>query len=133
MSGQNDLYSVLGVARDSNQAVIQAAYRNLMRRYHPDTNPTAEATARAVEINLAYGVLGQQARREQYDSGRARKTERHARPQPNRPAATSDAIPITPIEPDIVGAGFVQSAIALVLACLMSMLVMYVIELMIDG
>lgn len=34
-----DYYKVLGVARDSTEKDIKAAYRKLARQYHPDVNP----------------------------------------------------------------------------------------------
>ena len=37
--------------------MIRAAYRALMRRYHPDTDRSAEASERARVINAAYAVL----------------------------------------------------------------------------
>lgn len=62
-----DFYQILGVAADSEDVVIQAAYRALMRRYHPDTNNSADAGRRAIEINEAYEVLRDPVRRAQYD------------------------------------------------------------------
>jgi len=62
-----DYYASLGVARTSEDVVIRAAYLALMRRYHPDRNPTAEAAQRVREITNAYGVLGDPVRRRGYD------------------------------------------------------------------
>jgi|SRR5690348_16020153 DnaJ-domain-containing protein 1 len=62
-----DLYSVLGVPRTAGRATIQAAYRTLMRRYHPDAGLEAD-TARAQQINEAYRVLGDPKKRRQYDA-----------------------------------------------------------------
>lgn len=61
MSKQPDFYRVLGVAPYSEDVVIQAAYRALMRRYHPDTNRSPDAQKRATEINEAYAVLSDPA------------------------------------------------------------------------
>jgi DnaJ-class molecular chaperone len=58
-----DHYEVLGVSPDSEDIVIQAAYRALMRRYHPDKNPSADAARKTIEINAAYAVLGDTAAR----------------------------------------------------------------------
>lgn len=65
-----DYYRILGVAPYSEDVVIQAAYRALMLRYHPDTNKTADAGKRATEINEAYAVLGSPARKARYDADR---------------------------------------------------------------
>ena len=53
----DDYYAILGVAPGAQFAVIQAAYRDLMRRFHPDVNASAEADARAKAINEAYACL----------------------------------------------------------------------------
>ena len=63
-----DLYQILGVARDASQAEIKKAYRQLVRQYHPDTNrnnPEAEETFK--KINAAYSVLGDPEKRSRYD------------------------------------------------------------------
>jgi hypothetical protein len=62
-----DYYAVLGVSPTSEDIVIQGAYRALMRRYHPDKNPSEAARKRTVEINAAYAVLGDEAKRAAYD------------------------------------------------------------------
>lgn len=67
----SDYYSILGVTPATEDVVIRAAYRALMRHYHPDTNPDPEAQRRAREITSAFAVLRDPARRAQYDSGRA--------------------------------------------------------------
>lgn len=75
MADRRDYYAVLGVAPGSEDVVIAAAYRALMRRYHPDTNKDAMAQQKAREINEAYAVLGDAAKRAEYDRQRAvRKT-----------------------------------------------------------
>ena len=74
MTRQPDYYRVLGVAADSEDVVIRAAYRALMLKYHPDTFKGDRATAdrKAKEINAAYEVLGDPAQRARYDERRGR-------------------------------------------------------------
>ena len=55
----------------SEHVVIQAAYRALMRRYHPDADPSSEAAQRAQAINAAYAVLGDPEKRVRYDGSLA--------------------------------------------------------------
>jgi len=74
----DDYYAILGVAPGAQFAVIQAAYRDLMRRFHPDVNASAEADARAKAINEAYACLRDQERRAGYDWQR-RARSAHAR------------------------------------------------------
>jgi curved DNA-binding protein len=63
-----DYYQVLGVARDASEADIKKAFRKLARQYHPDTakdKKTAEEKFK--EINEAYEVLSDPAKRKRYD------------------------------------------------------------------
>ena len=53
-------YRTLGVRRDAPITEIRTAYRNLMKKHHPDRAPPgrrAEATRRTAEINAAYDLL----------------------------------------------------------------------------
>lgn len=67
-----DYYRILGVPENASAAEIKKAFRKLAFRYHPDTNPgnLKEAEAKFKEINEAFGVLGDPARRQQYDMAR---------------------------------------------------------------
>ena len=64
-----DYYHILGIPRDSNQTAIKRAFRKLAFKFHPDTNPDniGQAEEKFKEINEAYGVLGDEDRRRQYD------------------------------------------------------------------
>jgi DnaJ-class molecular chaperone len=63
-----DLYEVLGVKRDASEEEIKKAYRKLARQYHPDRNPgDKQAETRFKEVQGAYDILGDKAKREQYD------------------------------------------------------------------
>lgn len=64
-----DYYQVLGVTRDASQDEIKKSFRSLALRHHPDRNPQnqLEAEENFKEINAAYEVLGDPARRQQYD------------------------------------------------------------------
>jgi molecular chaperone DnaJ len=67
MAGR-DLYEVLGVARRATQEEIRQAFRRLARESHPDVRrDDPHATERFKEINEAYHVLSDPARRGQYD------------------------------------------------------------------
>lgn len=63
-----DYYEILGVKRESSDAEIKSAYRKLARKYHPDLNKTKEAEAKFKDINEAYEVLSDKAKRQRYDS-----------------------------------------------------------------
>ena len=64
-----DYYQILGVSRDASSDDIKKAFRQLALRYHPDRNPDDGETAenKFKEINDAYGVLGDDQKRRQYD------------------------------------------------------------------
>jgi curved DNA-binding protein len=63
-----DYYEVLGVPRAASQKDINAAFRKLARKYHPDVNPgDKQAEARFKEITAAHEVLSDAEKRKLYD------------------------------------------------------------------
>lgn len=84
-----DYYATLGVAPSSEDVVIRAAYLALMRRYHPDRNPSADAAARARAITAAYAVLSDWERRAEYDLIRAEGAAAYVPPRRRRPSPTA--------------------------------------------
>ncbi len=63
-----DHYATLGLDRRCTLAQIRAAYRLLAKQHHPDVNPgSADAVARAQELNAAHEILSDPARRRAYD------------------------------------------------------------------
>ncbi|GAA4007871.1 J domain-containing protein [Sphingomonas humi] len=71
-----DYYAILGVEPAADGAAIRIAYRNLMRRYHPDVNKTAEAIDKATAINEAYACLSDPDARAAYDWRRGASEQR---------------------------------------------------------
>ena len=68
---EKDYYAVLGVSDTASAKEITKAYRKLARQYHPDANPgDAKAEERFKEISAAYDVLGDEAKRKEYDEVR---------------------------------------------------------------
>ncbi len=77
MPDNPDAYKVLQVDPDADPEVIQAAYRRLAQKYHPDLAGDAnspegrEAMARMVAINAAWAVLRDPAKRAEFNRERA--------------------------------------------------------------
>jgi curved DNA-binding protein len=67
MTDQPDLYKVLQVDSEADPEVIQAAYRRLAQKFHPDLATGVGAAERMVMINGAWEVLGDPVRRAEYD------------------------------------------------------------------
>jgi molecular chaperone DnaJ len=62
-------YEVLGVAKNASQDEIKKAYRKLARRHHPDANAgDKEAEERFKEVQGAYDLISDPAKRKQYDT-----------------------------------------------------------------
>ena len=65
-----DPYEVLGVSRKASEAEIKKAFRRLAKKYHPDANKNdPKAQGRFSEANSAYEILGESAKRAQFDRG----------------------------------------------------------------
>ena len=65
---EKDYYKELGVSDTSTEKDITRAYRKLAKQFHPDANPGAEDKFKAVQA--AYDVLGDAAKRKEYDEVR---------------------------------------------------------------
>jgi curved DNA-binding protein CbpA len=113
-------YQSLGLKTDATTEEIRHAYRNLMRKYHPDLSelPREEATQKSAEINQAYRTLVDPKKRQDYDSLlklRGEKipvrstepviTEKPSSNSPTPPAAQSGSSTAPPFEPSGDGAG----------------------------
>ncbi|QAY76257.1 DnaJ C-terminal domain-containing protein [Sphingosinicella sp. BN140058] len=65
-----DLYSTLGVKRDSDEAAIKKAYRKLAKELHPDRNRDNPAAAeKFAKVTQAYDILTDKDKRARYDRG----------------------------------------------------------------
>ena len=65
-----DPYDVLGVQRSADAATIKGAFRKLAKKHHPDANKSdPKAAQRFGELNSAYEILGDDAKRKAFDRG----------------------------------------------------------------
>ncbi|BFZ53731.1 mdj1 protein precursor [Savitreella phatthalungensis] len=63
-----DPYKTLGLDRSADKAAIKKAYFNLAKQYHPDSNKDPKAKDRYVEVQEAYEMLKDPAKKEQFDT-----------------------------------------------------------------
>ena len=97
MAHETTLYSVLRVSEDASPEEIKQAYRRLVKLWHPDLHPDdMNAEKRMAEINEAYTVLSDQAKKWKYDDSLSRKRaqikakqEEHARREAAAAAAAA--------------------------------------------
>lgn len=101
MAAAPDYYAVLGVSPDADETVIRAAWKALLRKYHPDTaQGVPDAADRTRAFNAAWAVLGNNNSRIAYDLQRTAPPEDEARPgwaspypmPPRRGAGTTFAL-----------------------------------------
>lgn len=67
-----DSYEILGISPIATADSIKAAYRKKAAQYHPDKNQSPDAPVRFREVQEAYEVLSDPARRKAYDEYRQR-------------------------------------------------------------
>jgi len=102
----SDLYAILGVPPDATQALIDQAYRALVRRYHPDSRTTRDAALAVADdtklrdVMAAYLVLGHPDRRADFDRGNRTITapavnipvHRHTRHRADAPSVSAGPV-----------------------------------------
>lgn len=69
MATDRDYYDVMGVPREASQDDIKKAYRELVKKYHPDLHKDdPQAPRNMSDVNEAYDTLSDPAKRQQYDA-----------------------------------------------------------------
>lgn len=79
-----DYYKILGISPSADNTTIKRAYREMSLRWHPDRNPDIDVTAIMQDINEAYAILKDEAKRLRYNQEYARfrgTTEQGNKPQ----------------------------------------------------
>ena len=90
MAATSDHYATLEVRPSVDGAALRRAYRDLMRRYHPDVTTCDDAEERCRAINEAYACLRDPETRAHYDANR------RARQRSRKSVFMAETMPIQP-------------------------------------
>ena len=76
MEQEKDWYRILEIPDNANEQEIKAAYRKLVKKYHPDTHARDKNnTEKFNDISEAYRILGNTEKRREYDKRRNKSTK----------------------------------------------------------
>ncbi len=60
-------YEILEITQDASLEIIKAAYKVMVKKYHPDNNENGGDGNAIMEVNLAYEILSDPEKRRKYD------------------------------------------------------------------
>lgn len=122
-----DHYDALGVDPDASAAEIRSAYRQVMRRHHPDRAGDDPGSAERVRrANEAWHVLGDPERRRAYDDSRRQAQTLHAALYQSMPSAPRYPVAYSGERADF-SAAFHRASVQLAAAVLVVGLVLLVL------
>jgi TolB protein len=87
MANFEDHYEILQVSPSAEPEVIEAAYKKLAQKYHPDRNKSPAAEEMMKKINVAHDVLGDPTQRKRYHAEWLQKRENKTSSTRTRPPA----------------------------------------------
>jgi len=90
---EESYYELLQVSPTADLEIITAAYRALIRRHHPDRNPSPTADATTKRLNGAWENLSDPAKRAEYDRQFAAGSSSRPAPPPRPPNRPTQEIP----------------------------------------
>ena len=67
MNDVTNYYDILEISPTASDEVIKAAYKALVKRYHPDSMTSGNQSKTMAQINEAYETLSDAVKREKYD------------------------------------------------------------------
>ncbi len=71
---EESYYELLKVSPNADYEIIQAAYRRLVLRYHPDRSSEPNAAEMTRRLNDAYAILSDPAQKVEYEREREADT-----------------------------------------------------------
>jgi len=97
MASFEDYYEILQVSPSAESEVIEAAYKKLAQKYHPDVNRSSMAAGKMKKINIAHDVLRDPVQRKKYHAEwvqqRGEKTSYAETSPPTKPKPSSKSQP----------------------------------------
>ena len=75
MNNTLNYYELLGVSKNANKEEIKTAYKNQMKKWHPDINKSNDAKSMSVKLNEAKEILLDDIKRANYDEYLNKKVE----------------------------------------------------------
>lgn len=81
-------YKILQVSEDAEPEVIEAAYKSLSKKYHPDIDSSHNTEEKMKDINWAFDMLSDTLKRKQWDRGV--KAKHKPEPKPVTPTPKQD-------------------------------------------
>ena len=76
-------FTILQVSEDAEPEVIEAAYKSLSKKYHPDIDKSKDAEEKMKDINWAYDILSDSIKKTQWIRGG--KQEAKSKPKTSQP------------------------------------------------
>ena len=95
MSTNKDYYAILGVSPDADKATIEEAYERLAKEVQPNVDLEPTNPERMQELDEAFDVLDDPARRTEYDAARASAGDDQS-PPPGQAAASVAGASVEP-------------------------------------
>lgn len=90
-----DLYEMLGIPDDTDEAEIKKVYRKLSIKYHPDKNPDEASKQRFAEVRDAYEILNDPDKKILYDTGGMEAVKSAEKGEVEKGEEASGEMPVT--------------------------------------
>eukprot|EP00405_Crypthecodinium_cohnii_P015786 CAMPEP_0206446244 /NCGR_PEP_ID=MMETSP0324_2-20121206/16019_1 /ASSEMBLY_ACC=CAM_ASM_000836 /TAXON_ID=2866 /ORGANISM="Crypthecodinium cohnii, Strain Seligo" /LENGTH=492 /DNA_ID=CAMNT_0053914675 /DNA_START=200 /DNA_END=1678 /DNA_ORIENTATION=- len=92
---EKDLYEILGLPDDAEEADVKKVYRKLSIKYHPDKNPDEESKKKFGEVRDAYEILNDPDKKILYDTGGMEAVKKHEKGEVKKGDDVSSTIEVS--------------------------------------